>query len=38
VARQVAVSAAWADAASYTTADLTMLRRELVIGYVLAGS
>jgi uncharacterized membrane protein YraQ (UPF0718 family)/YHS domain-containing protein len=29
--------AAWADAASYTTADLTMLRRELVIGYVVAG-
>jgi uncharacterized membrane protein YraQ (UPF0718 family)/YHS domain-containing protein len=29
--------AAWADAASYTVADLTMLRRELVIGYVVAG-
>ena len=29
--------AAWADAASYTVADLTMLRRELVIGYVIAG-
>src|SRR5437016_4350343 len=29
--------AAWADAASYTMADLTMLRRELVIGYVIAG-
>ncbi len=29
--------AAWADAASYTMADLTMLRRELVIGYVVAG-
>src|SRR5581483_7218492 len=29
--------AAWADAASYTLADLTMLRRELVIGYVVAG-
>ena len=28
---------AWADAASYTMADLTMLRRELVIGYVIAG-
>jgi uncharacterized protein len=28
---------AWADAASYTVADLTMLRRELVIGYVVAG-
>ena len=29
--------AAWADAASYTVADLTMLRRELVVGYVIAG-
>jgi len=29
--------AAWADAASYSVADLTMLRRELVIGYVIAG-
>jgi uncharacterized protein len=28
---------AWADAASYTMADLTMLRRELVIGYLVAG-
>ena len=28
---------AWSDAASYTVADLTMLRRELVIGYVVAG-
>lgn len=27
----------WADAASYTMADLTMLRRELVIGYTVAG-
>ncbi len=27
----------WADAATYTMADLTMLRRELVIGYVIAG-
>jgi uncharacterized membrane protein YraQ (UPF0718 family)/YHS domain-containing protein len=30
-------AAAWADAASYTMADLTMLRRELVIGYGIAG-
>ncbi len=30
-------SAAWADAASYTMADLTMLRRELVAGYTIAG-
>jgi len=28
---------AWADAASYTMADLKMLRRELVFGYVVAG-
>ncbi|GAC1529530.1 MAG: hypothetical protein NVS3B12_02940 [Acidimicrobiales bacterium] len=27
----------WANAASYTMADLTMLRKELVIGYVIAG-
>lgn len=27
----------WADAASYTVSDLTMLRRELVIGYLVAG-
>ena len=29
--------AAWSDAASYTMADLTMLRRELAVGYVIAG-
>jgi uncharacterized protein len=29
--------AAWADAASYTIADLKMLRRELLLGYVIAG-
>ena len=28
---------AWADAASYSVADVTMLRRELAIGYVVAG-
>ncbi len=28
----------WADAASYTVSDLTMLRRELVIGYLVAGA
>ena len=28
---------AWSDAASYTFADITMLRKELVIGYVIAG-
>jgi YHS domain-containing protein/uncharacterized membrane protein YraQ (UPF0718 family) len=29
--------AGWADAAGYTVSDLTMLRREIVIGYLLAG-
>jgi uncharacterized membrane protein YraQ (UPF0718 family)/YHS domain-containing protein len=29
--------AGWADSATYTMADLTMIRRELVIGYVVAG-
>jgi uncharacterized membrane protein YraQ (UPF0718 family)/YHS domain-containing protein len=29
--------AAWSDAASYSVADVKMLRRELVIGYVVAG-
>ncbi|MEY2403681.1 MAG: uncharacterized protein QOD38_1232 [Acidimicrobiaceae bacterium] len=29
--------AAWADAASYTMADINMLRKELVIGYGVAG-
>jgi hypothetical protein len=29
--------AAWSDAASYAVADVTMLRRELVIGYTFAG-
>ena len=29
--------AAWSDAASYTMADITMLRKELVIGYGVAG-
>jgi YHS domain-containing protein len=29
--------AAWADAAAYTMADLKMLRKELVIGYTVAG-
>ncbi|MHB1519121.1 MAG: permease [Acidimicrobiales bacterium] len=30
-------SGGWANAATYTMADLTMLRRELVIGYTVAG-
>ncbi len=29
--------AGWADAATYTMSDITMLRRELVIGYAVAG-
>jgi uncharacterized protein len=29
--------AAWSDAASYTVADITMLRKELVLGYAVAG-
>jgi uncharacterized membrane protein YraQ (UPF0718 family)/YHS domain-containing protein len=29
--------AGWADAAGYTVSDLTMLRKELVIGFVVAG-
>ncbi|MBV9368975.1 MAG: permease, partial [Frankiales bacterium] len=29
--------AGWADAAAYTVGDLTMLRRELVIGFLVAG-
>jgi len=29
--------AAWADASAYTVADATMLRKELVIGYTVAG-
>ena len=35
--KRVRSAAGWADAASYTMADLTMLRSELVIGYVVAG-
>jgi YHS domain-containing protein/uncharacterized membrane protein YraQ (UPF0718 family) len=34
---KLASKAAWADAASYTMADITMLRKELVIGYGVAG-
>jgi uncharacterized protein len=35
--RKLASRAAWSDAASYTIADITMLRKELVIGYGVAG-
>jgi YHS domain-containing protein len=33
-----ASGAGWADAAGYTLADLKMLRRELVFGYIVAGA
>ncbi len=35
--RRIRSRAGWADSATYTMADLTMLRKELVIGYVVAG-
>ena len=35
--KKLTSKAAWADAASFTMADLIMLRKELVIGYVVAG-
>ncbi|MCU1449242.1 MAG: hypothetical protein JWP02_1412 [Acidimicrobiales bacterium] len=35
--KKLSSKAAWADAAAYTMADLKMLRKELVIGYVVAG-
>ena len=35
--RRVASRAGWSDAAGYTIADITMLRKELVIGYGVAG-
>lgn len=35
--RRIRTTAGWADSATYTMADLTMLRRELVIGYTVAG-
>ena len=34
---KIASQAAWSDSASYTVADLKMLRKEMVIGYVVAG-
>ncbi|HZU73856.1 MAG TPA: permease [Acidimicrobiales bacterium] len=34
---RVRTLAGWADAAGYTVSDLTMLRREMVIGFVVAG-
>ncbi len=35
--KQLRSKAAWSDAAGYTMADLKMLRKEMVIGYVVAG-
>jgi uncharacterized protein len=35
--KKVTSPAAWSDAASYSVADVTMLRRELLIGYLVAG-
>jgi uncharacterized membrane protein YraQ (UPF0718 family)/YHS domain-containing protein len=34
---QLRSAAGWADSATFTMSDLTMLRRELVIGYTVAG-
>lgn len=36
-ARRLRSGSGWADAASYTMADLTMLRREMLVGYLIAG-
>jgi uncharacterized membrane protein YraQ (UPF0718 family) len=35
--QRISSRSGWADAASYTISDLTMLRKELVIGFVVAG-
>jgi uncharacterized protein len=35
--RKLRSKSGWADAATYTMADLTMLRRELLVGYTVAG-
>ena len=37
LARRLREPSRWADAAGYTISDLTMLRREIVIGFVVAG-
>jgi uncharacterized membrane protein YraQ (UPF0718 family)/YHS domain-containing protein len=34
---QLRAPAKWADSATYTMADVTMLRRDLLIGYIVAG-
>jgi uncharacterized protein len=35
--KKVRTKGGWADAAGYTMSDLTMIRRELLVGYVAAG-
>lgn len=35
--RRIRTAGGWADAAAYTMSDLTMLRRELLIGFAVAG-
>jgi uncharacterized protein len=35
--RRIRSSAGWADASTYTMSDLSMLRREMVAGYLVAG-
>jgi YHS domain-containing protein len=35
--RRLRSPAGWADAASYTMADLVMLRKEMIVGYLVAG-
>ncbi len=37
LARRLRQRSRWADAAGYTISDLTMLRREIIIGFVVAG-
>jgi len=37
LAARLKSKAGWAESATYTMSDLTMLRRELVIGYMIAG-
>ena len=38
LAKKLRTPATWANAASYTLADLTMLRKELLIGFLVAGA
>jgi uncharacterized protein len=37
LARRLRSPAGWADAATYTMADLVMLRKEMLVGYLVAG-